>query len=463
MFSRLLGSRLWSQTSQRAVSSKYQRPKPRSYRRRWFEAAVQPVLPREVKVCTPPGLLHQENVQKGKGYDDFELALAKHVKGWMQKEQFRVLAVCQLLPVQGRTLWFTKNQWRLKGVEYKNYGGKIMRKVFEGTPMDSTDVLFTGYTACLFGRDFATLKTIMSETNKVNWNMNARRAINWPSQLYWSCIPGFATGYLLVHGIRNERLPFTNFYIHRHSEPSEYLRNLVDSELFKTKELQNKKMRIFLTDDMEPRVYGGFFFNEGPELQFPLRFSFSDVEHMRRQGAHLEVDLGYAKDRRKLEVNSDICQELFARVILSESAMRFIIQRQLQIANNGTMLFTPIIAQAAIFSIGSIFLKLLTPVFGGPFACAAAIGISSSIFIAVKPTINAYLVKKADRLVLEQDPEYMIGARDYFENVLRLNRLLRKVMGTDGEDCIQKNGESKLDAVSIRSRMKNMEGFLKTL
>lgn len=32
------------------------------------------------------------------------------VKDWMKNEEFRVVAVCQFLPVQGRTLWFAKNQ-----------------------------------------------------------------------------------------------------------------------------------------------------------------------------------------------------------------------------------------------------------------------------------------------------------------------------------------------------------------
>ncbi|CAJ0582106.1 unnamed protein product, partial [Mesorhabditis spiculigera] len=156
-------------TAVRQVSSKYQKPKPRSYKRRWFEAAVQPVFPQELKSCTPPALLHQRNVENSRQYMDFEVALAQHVKNWMQREQFRVLVVCQQLPVPGRTLWFAKNQWRLKGIEHKVYGSKIMRKVFEGTPLDSLDIAFAGSTSYLFGKDFSTLKHVVAETEKLNW------------------------------------------------------------------------------------------------------------------------------------------------------------------------------------------------------------------------------------------------------------------------------------------------------
>ncbi|ETN85038.1 hypothetical protein NECAME_06585 [Necator americanus] len=40
------------QSSARYVSSKYPRPTPRNYKRRLYEAAVAPVLPEKLKVCT---------------------------------------------------------------------------------------------------------------------------------------------------------------------------------------------------------------------------------------------------------------------------------------------------------------------------------------------------------------------------------------------------------------------------
>ncbi|KHJ81293.1 hypothetical protein OESDEN_19021 [Oesophagostomum dentatum] len=102
-------------------------------------------------------------------YDPVELALCKVVKKWMTSEEYRVMAICQFLPVGGRTLWLTKNQLRLKGLEFRNYGNKIMRKTFEGTPLSSLDPVLVGFNALLMGKDLNALKTIHAETKKLTW------------------------------------------------------------------------------------------------------------------------------------------------------------------------------------------------------------------------------------------------------------------------------------------------------
>ncbi|KJH47893.1 hypothetical protein DICVIV_06021 [Dictyocaulus viviparus] len=152
-------------SSFRFVSSKYTKPFPRPFRRRLFEAAVAPVLPRKIKVCSPK----DPNAIKTVEYDEVELALAQHVKKWMVSEEFRVMAVCQFLPVTGRTLWFAKNQLRMKGLEFRTYGNRIMRKVFEGTPLTAVNNVLVGYNAFLFGKDLQALKTIKDESEKLSW------------------------------------------------------------------------------------------------------------------------------------------------------------------------------------------------------------------------------------------------------------------------------------------------------
>ncbi|WKX95066.1 hypothetical protein Q1695_011931 [Nippostrongylus brasiliensis] len=149
----------------RCVSSKYPRPTPRPFRRRWFEAAVAPVLPEKLTVCAP----RISRVGEEQPYDDVELALSRLVKKWMASEEFRVMAVCQFLPVAGRTLWLTKNQLRLKGLEFRSYGNRIMRKVFEGTPISALNPVIVECNGFLFGKDISALKTITEETEKINW------------------------------------------------------------------------------------------------------------------------------------------------------------------------------------------------------------------------------------------------------------------------------------------------------
>ncbi|KAL6736086.1 hypothetical protein Aduo_006476 [Ancylostoma duodenale] len=152
------------QSSARFVSSKYPRPTPRHYKRRLYEAAVAPVLPQKLGVCT-------KNLAKSGEleYDPVELALCRIVKKWMISEEYRVMAICQFLPVAGRTLWLSKNQLRLKGVEFRSYGNRIMKKTFEGTPLSALDTVLVGTNAILMGKDLNALKTIHMETEKLNW------------------------------------------------------------------------------------------------------------------------------------------------------------------------------------------------------------------------------------------------------------------------------------------------------
>ncbi|KAK0395153.1 hypothetical protein QR680_001142 [Steinernema hermaphroditum] len=155
--------------SSRSVSSKYTRDHPRPYKRRLFEAAVEPVLPPASNTCPSLLELALTNKQQREEYVDIELALARKVKTWIRDEEFNVIAVCQFLPVAGRTLWLSKNQLRLKGLEFRNYGNRIMRKVFEDTPLSTLDVTLTGSNCFLFAKDISAIKTIIDETNKLNW------------------------------------------------------------------------------------------------------------------------------------------------------------------------------------------------------------------------------------------------------------------------------------------------------
>jgi ribosomal protein L10 len=155
-------------TQVRGVSSKYTRPHPRSYKRRLYEAAVKPVLPETSKPC---GLQIDQSRNRHRNqtddYTPYENALAEKVSKWIAEEQFRVKAVCQALPVPGRTLTFARNQLRLKGLEMRTDGNKIMKKVFEGTPLQTLEMLYDGNNFFLFGRDEECLKAIVSETAKL--------------------------------------------------------------------------------------------------------------------------------------------------------------------------------------------------------------------------------------------------------------------------------------------------------
>uniref|UniRef100_A0AC34RTP3 Ribosomal protein L10 n=1 Tax=Panagrolaimus sp. JU765 TaxID=591449 RepID=A0AC34RTP3_9BILA len=155
-------------TSIRAVSSKYIKPHPRSYKRRLFEAAVAPIMPKEVKQCNIAQVLERLNRHQQE-YADIELAEVKEIKRWIKEHNFRSMAVCQFLSVNGRNLWLTSNQLRLQGLELRQIDNKIAKKLFENTALAALEPLWVGHNALLFGKDIQSLKVIVTETQKYNF------------------------------------------------------------------------------------------------------------------------------------------------------------------------------------------------------------------------------------------------------------------------------------------------------
>ncbi|KAI6194240.1 hypothetical protein M3Y96_01104000 [Aphelenchoides besseyi] len=154
----------------RYVSSKYIKPHPRSYKRRLFEAAVAPVLPPKIANCVSRLAQKEARKKEMEEYMPIELALVKKIRSWIEEEKFRVMAVCQLQPVSNRTLHFARNQFRMKGVEYGGYDGRIMCKVFENTPFQSLKPLFCSRGMCiLYGYELESVKTIVDETAKLSY------------------------------------------------------------------------------------------------------------------------------------------------------------------------------------------------------------------------------------------------------------------------------------------------------
>uniref|UniRef100_A0A1I7X236 Large ribosomal subunit protein uL10m n=1 Tax=Heterorhabditis bacteriophora TaxID=37862 RepID=A0A1I7X236_HETBA len=86
-----------------------------------------------------------------------EYSVEYAVFGGFKQEEFRVLAVCQFLPVQGRSLSLAKNQL----IFYLN--------IFLETPISSLNVTLIGSNAFLFGKELTAIKTIVTETDKLNW------------------------------------------------------------------------------------------------------------------------------------------------------------------------------------------------------------------------------------------------------------------------------------------------------
>ncbi|KAL6727514.1 hypothetical protein Aduo_009384 [Ancylostoma duodenale] len=308
----------------------------------------------------------------------------------------------------------------------------------------------------------------------------ARTAAWWVKQAYLALIPAYPAGYLVVHGFRGDQF-WTKPYVDRSVfPPTEALKDLVESELDKIGDIKKAKVLVTLTDCGAPRSYGGFFLRPGVELQFPLRVSFDDVEYARRLAQNMELDLGlasssglkrselkyfwegYASHRRKIEVNSKVGEELISRMMLSDLAKKFIIQRELQIANSGVLFCAPIFAWFGIFGAGYAIVLGLSKVVGVALGSLAATCIGACVFRQFYKTYCLYKIKWADEKVVELGEEYLQGARDYFNSTMKFNRLLRIVLGEEGERNIAKNGDCRLDRIALSTRLKHLESYWKS-
>ncbi|CAJ0599656.1 unnamed protein product [Cylicocyclus nassatus] len=302
----------------------------------------------------------------------------------------------------------------------------------------------------------------------------------WMRQAYLGLIPAYPACYLVINGFRGDQF-WAKPYVNRSAmPPSESLEDLVEAELDKIGDIKKAKVFVSLTESGEPRTYGGFFLQPGAELQFPVRASFENVDHARRSAHNIELDLGlasssglkrsklklfwerYASHRRKIELNSKVGEELVSRMMLSDLAKKFLVQRELQIANSGVLFCAPIFAWFVIFGAGYAFVLGFSKVVGLVLGSVAAAAISLVIFRQFYKSYNLYKMQWADEKAVDLGEEYFRGARDYFESTMKLNRLLRVVLGEEGEKNIAKNGDCKLDAIPLSTRLKHLENYWKS-
>ncbi|CAG9538489.1 unnamed protein product [Cercopithifilaria johnstoni] len=152
------------------ASSNWPLRRPRSYRRRLYDASLEPMVPKTQSMCPPyKGIIDFIGELKS-SYSAFDMALIQHIREKTKNEGYQVMGICHRLAVKQRTEWLTRNQLRLKGLEFRDYGNRIMKKVFEGTPLQSlNDTIFVATNAQLFGKDINAIKAVITECEKIDW------------------------------------------------------------------------------------------------------------------------------------------------------------------------------------------------------------------------------------------------------------------------------------------------------
>ncbi|KAL3993830.1 hypothetical protein ACH3XW_19195 [Acanthocheilonema viteae] len=144
--------------------------RPRSYRRRLFDAALEPMVPKVQSICPSYKAVIDRIEELKSSYSPYDMALVHHIRGKIKDEGYQVMGICHRLAVKNRTKWLTRNQLRLKGLEFRDYGNRIMKKVVEGTPLQSlSDTIFVATNGQLFGKDISAIKAVITECEKIDW------------------------------------------------------------------------------------------------------------------------------------------------------------------------------------------------------------------------------------------------------------------------------------------------------
>ncbi|VDO27462.1 50S ribosomal protein L10, putative [Brugia malayi] len=163
----VLSLRLWTREK---ASSNWPLRRPRSYRRRLYDAALEPMVPKVQNVCRSYKEVIDSIEKLKSSYSAFDMALVQHIREKIKNEGYQVMGICHRLAVKQRTEWLTRNQLRLKGLEFRDYGNRILKKVFEDTPLQSlNDTILIATNAQLFGKDINAIKAIITECEKIDW------------------------------------------------------------------------------------------------------------------------------------------------------------------------------------------------------------------------------------------------------------------------------------------------------
>ncbi|GMT18176.1 hypothetical protein PFISCL1PPCAC_9473, partial [Pristionchus fissidentatus] len=279
----------------------------------------------------------------------------------------------------------------------------------------------------------------------------------WVRQIYLACIPAYPIGYMVVNSIRDDFF-FTKLWVRRSElAPSDHLREIVESEFDRLEDVAVPKVKVFLTDSLEPRVYGGLFLRNGAEIQFPLATSFVDIEYARRLGGHIEMDFGQLRNRRKLESCSNIAEEMLTRMMMSEQAKRFLVQRELQRANDGLLFCLPLFGWALFSTAGYPVLIVLSRFIGWSGSFIASLGGATLAYREFLKKFEGFAALRMDEKTVRISPKYEEGARDYLATQMAVGRMLKKVMGSEGVLRIAKNGDLLADPVPYSKRLRAID------
>lgn len=274
----------------------------------------------------------------------------------------------------------------------------------------------------------------------------------WTKQAFWTLAAAYPCGYMMIHSWRDVSA-YKWLYNRLSGDVPDHLVELVEDELDNMPGVKKAKVSISLTENMNARTFGAFFIENGAEIQLPLRFAIRNGEDARKLGCNIEVDTGLKKSKRKVDIESKLGEKFLSEIVVSDSARRFVIYRELLHANSGKAFVVPIIMWWVSFGLSYFFLVLLVPILGNVAAFASATSIASIVFYKLYTGFKTFLTRKFDAEACERSNLHRKGAEEFFYSSLKLNRLMRKIMGKDGPSYFTEMGDCVNDRIPYSERL----------
>uniref|UniRef100_A0A914VXL2 Uncharacterized protein n=1 Tax=Plectus sambesii TaxID=2011161 RepID=A0A914VXL2_9BILA len=189
--------------------------------------------------------------------------------------------------------------------------------------------------------------------------------------------------------------------------------------------------KLFLTPRFEPVSCGLTIGSFGACLALPLFVTFTSPDDVRQHLEHLNVRLeGDASI--SVDPESKACDQLIGTMILSERAKRFLVRRELNRRSSGTMFLMPALEWVGCFAAAWGATIVLTPPMGFVGAALASSLTALVGFVELKRRTGLVLEVMVDEQTAAVSEDYRLGALEYFEKAVRRNRIVRKLLGTEG-------------------------------
>lgn len=145
-------------------------------------------------------------------------------------------------------------------------------------------------------------------------------------------------------------------------------------------------------------------------------------------------------DGKNLEWNSEQGQKLLNSMILSENAQIYAMASEIKMRQSWKFAFDVIFATSSASLVYGVSnqLNIKTNLYSKPRSVrlvmyALVTTFFTTTYFMLKDTATIYLEKKIDEDLINKNPIFLEGGRDFYSKIIERNKILREIMGKSGQ------------------------------